>query len=195
MKIILDAGHGIDTPGKRSPDGLFREYKYCRELATLVKQKLQTEDYEVIYLCEGVELDTNLKTRCKMINQLCANHGAKNCIAVSIHNNAASSSGWNKARGWSVFVGLNASENSKKLASALFDAATELGVKTRRPDREHKYWEQNLAICRDTKCPAVLIENMFQDNKEDVEWMLTDAGKQTLVNIICEGIKNYLANI
>lgn len=192
MKIILDAGHGIDTPGKRSPDGLFREYKYCRELASLVKEQLK--DYDVEYICEGIDLDTNLGTRCKMINRICAKYGSQNCLVVSIHNNAAGNSGWNKARGWSVFVGLNASNKSKQLASYLFDAATELGVKTRRPDRTRKYWEQNLAICRDTKCPAVLVENMFQDNKEDVEWMLTDEGKQTLVNIICMGIKNYISN-
>ena len=25
--IVLDAAHGEDTPGKRSPDGRFREYR------------------------------------------------------------------------------------------------------------------------------------------------------------------------
>lgn len=26
MKILIDGGHGIETPGKRSPDGVLREY-------------------------------------------------------------------------------------------------------------------------------------------------------------------------
>nr|DAT77576.1 MAG TPA: MurNAc-LAA [Caudoviricetes sp.] len=29
-------------------------------------------------------------------------------------------------------------------------------------------------MCRDTKCPAVLTENLFQDNKEDVEFLLSE---------------------
>ena len=28
MKILIDNGHGVETPGKRSPDGRFREYAY-----------------------------------------------------------------------------------------------------------------------------------------------------------------------
>ena len=26
MKILIENGHGIETPGKRSPDGVLREY-------------------------------------------------------------------------------------------------------------------------------------------------------------------------
>ena len=33
MKILIDNGHGVDTAGKRSPDGSLREYKYTREIA------------------------------------------------------------------------------------------------------------------------------------------------------------------
>jgi len=72
MKIILDAGHGIDTPGKCSPDGVFREYKWAREQATLIKELLEAEGYDVTYICEGVEKDTKLGTRVSMINKICA---------------------------------------------------------------------------------------------------------------------------
>ena len=40
MKILIDNGHGIETPGKRSPDGLFREYLYNREIARRVVSEL-----------------------------------------------------------------------------------------------------------------------------------------------------------
>ena len=43
MIIILDAGHGENTPGKRSPDGKLREYKYCREIMKSVKEGLENE--------------------------------------------------------------------------------------------------------------------------------------------------------
>ena len=37
---MIDAGHGIDTPGKRSPDGRFREYKWNREVADILLDNL-----------------------------------------------------------------------------------------------------------------------------------------------------------
>lgn len=43
MKILIDNGHGVETPGKRSPDGRFREYKYNRETARAVVEHLSHE--------------------------------------------------------------------------------------------------------------------------------------------------------
>ena len=40
MKILIDPGHGIDTPGKRSPDSLFREYLWTRQVADLILEGL-----------------------------------------------------------------------------------------------------------------------------------------------------------
>ena len=41
MKILLDNGHGFDTPGKHRPDGHFREYAYNRYLAFRIRERLQ----------------------------------------------------------------------------------------------------------------------------------------------------------
>ena len=54
------------------------------------------------------------------------------------------------------------------------------------------YWVQSLAICRDTNCPAVLTENLFQDNKDDVEFLLSESGKQIITKLHVEGIKKYI---
>ena len=40
--------------------------------------------------------------------------------------------------------------------------------------------------------PAVLIENFFQDNREDVKYLLSEEGKTDCVNIHVLGIKKYL---
>lgn len=39
MKVLLDNGHGAETPGKRSPDGRLQEYAYAREIAIFQKDK------------------------------------------------------------------------------------------------------------------------------------------------------------
>ena len=50
MKILLDPGHGIETPGKRSPDGLFLEHQYNRLIASRVTAELLDCGYDVSLL-------------------------------------------------------------------------------------------------------------------------------------------------
>ena len=142
------------------------------------------------------ENDVSLGTRCKRAKDVCKHFGASNVLLVSIHNNAkGNGSSWLDARGWQACVSLNASAKSKQLASFLFDAAQAQGLKMRSPKAGQKWWAQNLAICRDTNCPAVLTENLFQDNKKDVEYLLSDKGREAIINLHVNGIINYIKSI
>lgn len=195
MVILADAGHGVDTLGKRSPDGRLREYKYAREIAAEVVKRLKTMGYNAQLLVTE-ENDISLGTRCRRVNDVCKHFGANNVIVISIHCNAAGADGkWHDARGWQACVSLNASAKSKQLACHLFDAAQAQGLKMRSPRPGQKWWQQNLAICRDTNCPSVLTENLFQDNKEDVEYLLSDKGREAIINLHVNGIINYIKSI
>jgi N-acetylmuramoyl-L-alanine amidase len=46
-----------------------------------------------------------------------------------------------------------------------------------------------------TNCPAVLTENLFMDNKEDVKLLLSEEGKNKIVNLHVKGILTYLDKI
>ena len=199
MKILIDNGHGAETPGKRSPDGRLREYAYCREIAAALVERLQAAGYDARLLVpepNDVPLDKGVDSRVKRVNGICTRLGASNVLLVSIHCNAAGSKGqWLTARGWSVFVSQNASQKSKWLAESLADAAAAQGLKVRKPLATQKYWEKSLAICRETLCPAVLTENLFQDNKQDVEYLLSPAGKAAVIQLHFDGIQNYLKKL
>lgn len=56
-------------------------------------------------------------------------------------------------------------------------------------------WEEGFYILRKTKCPAVLTENLFQDNKDDVDFLLSDKGKEAIVKLHVDGIVSYLKSI
>ena len=191
MKILIDNGHGENTSGKRSPDGRLREWSYTREIADLVVAGLRKKGIEAERIVKE-DSDVPLSERCRRANNIYRDTGKK-AILVSIHCNAAGSgASWMNAHGWSVFVSNNASLNSKKLAESLAQVAECIPVPVRKPMPQQPYWEQNLAICRDTNCPAVLTENFFQDNKEDVEYLLSREGKDTITRIHIEGILKYL---
>jgi N-acetylmuramoyl-L-alanine amidase len=191
MKILIDNGHGENTPGKRSPDGRLQEWAYTREIADMVVFGLRKHGIDAERIVKE-NIDVPLSERCKRANNI-YRETRKNAILVSIHCNAAGNgTSWMNARGWGVYVSDNASFNSKMLASSLAQVAISKGVTVRKQAPGQDYWVQNLAICRDTNCPAVLTENFFQDNKEDVEYLLSSEGKRTVANIHVEGIINYL---
>lgn len=191
MKILIDNGHGENTKGKCSPDGRLKEWAYSREIADMVMYGLRKLGFDAERIVKE-DIDVPLSERCRRANAIYKATGKK-AILISIHCNAAGNgASWMGARGWSVFISNNASANSKKLASCLTDAADEKKVCIRRPAPKQAYWEQNLAICRDTNCPAVLTENFFQDNEEDVKFLLSDEGRRTVAQIHIDGIASYL---
>ncbi|WP_195663037.1 N-acetylmuramoyl-L-alanine amidase [Bacteroides congonensis] len=191
MKVLIDNGHGENTPGKRSPDGRLREWAYTRKIADRVITELRTKGIDAERIVKEM-VDIPLSVRCRRANTIYRESGG-NAILVSIHCNAAGvGSDWLPAHGWSVFISDNASTNSKKLAICLAEVAIQKEVFVRQPTPEQLFWIQNLAICRDTNCPAILTENFFQDNKEDVEFLLSEEGIRMVTQIHVEGVMNYL---
>ena len=81
---------GENTPGKRSPDGRFREYKYNREIARAVVEHLQLRGYDAQLLVPEEE-DIPLKERVLRGNKLSCQigHPIQETIIISIHVNGA----------------------------------------------------------------------------------------------------------
>lgn len=219
--ILLDPGHGVDTPGKRSPDAsagkihsplYFREYSWARRCAQGIVDVLQAEGYTAFLLVKE-ENDVPLKERTERIKAYCRTYGTGNVIMVSIHVNAAKSDKqWHDARGLSIYTspGLTKSDT---LATCIYEAAVDELVhrtyghpygntfgpesgkqkpirsdwKDGDPDYEAAFWML-------TKHPAtaVLVEHMFQDNKKDVEWLLSDEGLGSCIQLNVEGIETFI---
>ena len=123
-KIILDAGHGINTAGKRSPDGRFREYKFNRIIVNAVAEHLRLRGYDVEILTPE-ETDVPLQERVDRANRMSCQIGQpiQSVIIVSIHANAAGNgSQWMKARGWCAYT-CKGHTLSDELATCLYKAA------------------------------------------------------------------------
>lgn len=197
IKVIIDNGHGDPplTGGKLSPDGRLKEYEYCRDIAGRVSRILTLRGIDTMLLAPE-KSDTPLNERVRKVNAWCRKLGAGNVVLVSIHNNAAGSDRkWHKARGFSVFVSQNASGKSKRLARIFTDNAEGMGLTGNRAVPPEKYWVQSLAMTRDTHCPAVLTENLFQDNMEDVDFLLTEEGRQAVTRLHVDSIVQYIKSL
>ena len=197
--IILGTAHLKSTPGKCSPDKKFFEYKYSREIVSEIKSILESYGYKVyVDISENdLKLTQNqeLLKRVNFVNDVCKIHGTNNCIYVSIHVNAAGSDGkWHDATGWEAYT-TKGKTKSDKLAECLYKSAqknlTNKKIRKDLTDGDSDR-ESNFYVLRNTKCPAVLTENFFQDTKKDVEFLLSDIGRQQIVRLHVEGIINYI---
>ena len=52
--------------------------------------------------------------------------------------------------------------------------------------------EAGFYILRKSACPAVLTENLFMDNRDDMAFLLSDEGRRAVVGLHVDGIVNYL---
>lgn len=194
MKILIDNGHGINTPGKCSPDGKHREWAWAREVAQMIAAELTARGYDAQRIVTE-STDISLTERARRVNEICGQRGSNNVLLVSIHTNAAGNGAWMSARGWCAYTSKGKTK-ADELACYLYDAAKKhfpQGTKIRTdfsdgdPD-----WEENFYVLAKTKCPAVLTENFFHDNHEDVDYISSPEGKKAITLAHVEGIIAYI---
>lgn len=191
MIILLDNGHGIDTPGKRSPDGRFLEYLWNRQVTEALGDMLLARGIPVSLVVPETN-DIPLQTRVNRVNAVARKQAA---ILVSIHANAAGNgSRWMDARGWSCYTS-RGSTASDVLAECMYDCFEaefpEQVIRTDRSDGDRDF-EADFYILKRTVCPAVLLENFFYDNKEECAWLMLDETKARIAQAACIAIEHYL---
>jgi N-acetylmuramoyl-L-alanine amidase len=194
LLVILDNGHGENTKGKCSPDKRLLEWDWTREISSRLHNLLIMNGIDTVLLVpedKDILLSERVK-REKKITREAKKAGKETCL-ISIHVNAAGGDGkWKTAKGWTCWIAQEASEKSKKLAQILYAEAEASNLQGNRYVPSTKYWTANYTICTDTSCPAVLTENLFQDNKEDADFLLSEKGKQIIIDLHYNAIKKYI---
>lgn len=194
LVVIIDNGHGENTKGKCSPDKRLKEWEWTREIANVLHMRLLSNGIDSSLLVpETTDISLSKRVQREKAITKHAKSIGKETVLISIHINAAGGDGkWKTARGWTGWVAQECSEKSKKLAQLLYAEAEARGLQGNRCVPSTKYWTANFTMLSDTSCPAVLTENLFQDNKEDVEYLLSDKGKLEIVDLHFDAIIKYM---
>lgn len=212
MVILIDNGHGAQVSGKASPilkgseldipydfveNGRFKEWKYTRVIADMIVTKLKSMDYDA-RLVVTEDKDISLAERIRRVNTICNKEGASNVLLISVHANAVGdSSQWMNGKGWEAYT-TRGKTISDKLADFLYKRADSnlTGRKIREDwtdgDRDK---EADFYIIKKSKCAAVLTENFFYDNKDDLKYLTSDEGVHGVVRLHIEGIIDYINSL
>lgn len=178
MKIMLDAGHGYTTAGKRSPDGM-REYEFNRVVANYTKTLLESHQNVTVYFAHSDKQDVPLKVRTDEANRLMVD-----CY-VSIHANAFGTN-WNDANGIETYIHPIRPKNTTELAQKVHK---NLIISTGLRDRGLK--EANFHVLRETTMAAVLVECGFMTNREDAKHLHSDTFRKTCSEAIVKGVVDH----
>ncbi|OCA88193.1 cell wall hydrolase [Bacillus sp. FJAT-27225] len=175
MKIMLDAGHGYSTAGKRSPSGM-KEFEFNRAVAAYARQELETHHNVTVYFAHSDNHDVPLQERTDKANRL--NVGAY----ISIHANAYQST-WNSANGIDTFVYITKPTEAYELA---LKVQSHLVAMTGRRNRGVK--TADFHVLRETNMTSILCECGFMTNKEEEALLRSDTYRRTVARAIVAGI-------
>lgn len=193
---VLDNGHGINTPGKRSPkfdDGtVLMEGVNNREIVRQLIIAMKAEDINCIDIVAS-DSDVSLETRVQRANK---QHSIKPCVYLSIHSDAnGDGKTWDQASGMSAYTSKGDTGKSDDFAELIIDELqdnfkSEVKWRTELTDGD-KDKEENFYVLKNTNCPAVLLELGFHTNKEEATKMLTADWKHKVVLSIIYAIKKF----
>lgn len=180
VKIGLDAGHGLFTHGKETPDKI-KEWslndRVCDKITAILK------DYD----CEIIRTDNNEgNTDESLSSRLAKYRNAKVDAFVSIHHNAFGD-GWNDANGVEVYVDKRATTKDMKLAKCIYNKLVKY---TKLKGRGIK--KENFYVINQNSVPAVLVEGAFMTNKRDHQVITSNAGQTAYANAVAEGLIDFL---
>lgn len=164
LKVVIDAGHGINTPGKRSPDGM-REFEFNSKVAVYMKQELeQYEGVQILFTHDPTgKVDVPLKERTDKANAWGAD------VFVSLHANANTGKMGNWG-GIETYVYITKPARATKLANLV---QANLVKATGLANRGVKF--ANFHVLRESKMDAILIEHGYMDSYTDLPYLKSDS--------------------
>lgn len=182
FKIVLDAGHGINTAGKRCMKALdpneTREWVLNSRICNKIEQKLKAYDgYSLLRVDDTTgKTDIPLAERCKKAN----NFGAD--LYLSMHHNAGIKGG--NGGGIVVFTWNKPSTQLKEWQKLFYNALiSHTGLKGNRAVPLSK---ADFYVLTNTNMQAILIENGFMDSKTDVPIILSENFAEKSADAIVE---------
>lgn len=174
--IALDAGHGLKTAGKQTPDGI-KEWSINDKVCDYATEILSEYNCTVIRTDnnEG-NVDEGLTVRLNTAIK----KGAK--VLVSIHHNAFKSV-WGKHTGVEIYTDNNPTAEDKALANLISAKLSEYtGLKNRGVKKAA------FTVINTNKITAVLCEGGFMDSSIDYKVITSEAGQRAYARAIAESL-------
>ncbi len=182
IKIVIDAGHGFNTSGKRSPDDE-REWSFNNKVAQYAIAKLKTyKDVEILRVDDPTGIvDVPIKTRTDLANKWQAD------VYASIHHNTLSTT-WGKHSGVETYTMDNPKANPKSIEIA---GAIHPRIVMAMGGSDRGMKRASFKVLRESAMPAIVTEGGFIDSSVDIIKLRDDYYLKAQGEAIAEGLATY----
>jgi N-acetylmuramoyl-L-alanine amidase len=196
MVIVIDCGHNYsDTWQKMSPireDGTrFYEFENNRKIGRLLSMELDKLGIEYTYTIHPDDRnDKSLANRVGIANSIAYREGKNNVLFLSIHSDAygCADKWYDDIIGFSIFTSKGNTLSDKYAEVFLKNYKEGLGNNSKVRDE----YDKNYYVLAKTICPAILLENGFYTSHKDLEFLDSDEGRKTIVDIIVKSIQEII---
>lgn len=187
--VCLDPGHGVESPGKCSPDKSYYEHEFALDMARRIQAHLERCGVRVVLTrtdehCPTGKADTN-----DLLKRVAISDAAGADLFVSIHSNASGNE-WSNARGLMIYTSAGPETASRNVAAkAVLSRMTAAGVELRGSPLVH---DMELVVTRKTAAPALLIEYGFHTSRMEVERLKKSSYRAKLAEATAKGVCDFL---
>ncbi len=177
--IAIDNGHGLNTAGKRTPlfpgGSFMHEWEFNHAVAKYLETELQRCGFETLMLSDTEE-DTPLQRRTDRCNKASAD------FCVSVHYNAVTGT-WQ-----TIATGTETYSYPGNVADAKYASIIHPYVVQATGLKDRGCRQANFHMVREPKCPAILVEFGFMDNRTDADLALQDSFRKRCAVGLAKGI-------
>ena len=187
--VCLDPGHGVESPGKCSPDKSYYEYEFALDMARRIQAHLERYGVRVVLTrtdehCPTGKADTN-----DLLKRVAISDAAGADLFVSLHSNASGNE-WSNASGLMIYTSAGPETASRNVAAkAVLAHMTAAGVELRGSPLVH---DMELVVTRKTAAPAMLIEYGFHTNRTEVVLLKKSSYRAKLAEATAKGACDFL---
>lgn len=194
---LIDAGHGGMTskgvyttaPAKmfRFPDGyVIYEGQVNRKIAAMVAHQLFDRDIDHALIYDEIN-DTPLSARSSIANRIWISD--RRTVVLSIHSNASPDPS-KPGAGFEVFTSPGQTRSDFLAQVFCKNYIADFPDFRFRPDNsdgDHDK-EAKFHMVTAVQCPAILVENLFMDNRKEAEFLNSQAGQLMIANSLVKSI-------
>lgn len=187
--VCLDPGHGVESPGKCSPDKSYYEHEFALDMGRRIQAHLERCGIRVVLTrtdehCPTGKADTN-----DLLKRVAISDAAGADLFVSLHSNASGNE-WSNASGLMIYTSAGPETASRNVAAkAVLSRMTEAGVELRGSPLVH---DMELVVTRKTAAPAMLIEYGFHTNRTEVALLKNGSYRAKLAEATAKGACDFL---
>ena len=187
--VCLDPGHGVESPGKCSPDKSYYEHEFALDMARRIQAHLERCGVRVVLTRTGEHCPTGKADTNDLLKRVAISDAAGADLFVSLHSNASGNE-WSSASGLMIYTSAGPETASRNVAAkAVLSRMTAAGVELRGSPLVH---DIELVVTRKTAAPALLIEYGFHTSRMEVERLKKSSYRAKLAEATVKGVCDFL---